>query len=184
MALMAANTAELVGAERTPRFHAPYENWRPPVVGVSLLVPVGMNELLLADTTGHGDLMLPTGSMEAGETPEQAAQRVLVGAPTGFTILRRVAVDQVQTRRRRVITHIVATLPLANDDAASLSYRDPRALLLSVPRARAVSKLPEQAGHRALIGLGCLSTGLVAHLEAGAICRLEAAPLSPQPDPG
>lgn len=64
------------------------------------------------------------------------------------------------------------------------TWGHPRAFPLSMPRPRAVSKLPEQAGHRTLIGPGCLSTGLVAHPEAGAICRLEAAPLPPQPDPG
>ncbi|MGW3661168.1 hypothetical protein ACWD6R_38525 [Streptomyces sp. NPDC005151] len=98
-----------------------------------------MSDLLLVDITGHGDLMLPTGSMEVGETPEQAAQPVLLGASNTLTILRRVAVDQVQTRRRKVITHIVATQPLAQDDAAVLFYRDPRAVLLSMPCARAIS---------------------------------------------
>lgn len=121
---MSAAPAIPVARERVPRARAPYENWRPPVISLFLLVPVGADGLLLADMTGRGDLVVPAGSVEDGETPEQAAQRVLFGAPRDLRVLRRVAVDQVQMRRRKVITHIVAALPLTQDDVADLAYCD------------------------------------------------------------
>lgn len=55
-----------------PRPHAPYENWRPPVIGVFLLVPVGADCITVADLSGM--LMLPVGGVYDGQTPKEAAQ--------------------------------------------------------------------------------------------------------------
>jgi hypothetical protein len=73
-----ARNADLAPARKT----GPYENWRPPVIGVSLLVPVGADTLVVADLRGL--TMMPTGSVHDGQTPEQAAQDVLRGTPNGL----------------------------------------------------------------------------------------------------
>ncbi|MFF1917033.1 hypothetical protein ACFVYE_36890 [Streptomyces sp. NPDC058239] len=117
--------------------------------------------------------MLPVGPVGDGETPEQAAQHVLAGVPSGLPILRRVVVDEVQMRRRKIITHILVTGPITCEDTAFLSYRDPRAVLRALPTVRAIAELPEDARARALIGLQALAIGAVAHLEAGTVQRLE-----------
>lgn len=54
---------------------AAYEDWRPPVVGIALLMPVGADCLAVADLRGM--LMLPVGDVRVGQSPEEAAQRVL-----------------------------------------------------------------------------------------------------------
>ncbi|MEU1449205.1 hypothetical protein, partial [Streptomyces mirabilis] len=54
-----------------PRIRAPYENWQPPVIGVSLLVPIGADRLAVADLRGM--LMLPGGGVYERQTPEDAA---------------------------------------------------------------------------------------------------------------
>lgn len=163
------------------RARAPYENWRPPIIGVTVLVPVGADELLTADATGCGCLVLPTGTVEEGQTPEQAAQFVLPGAPNGLPVLRRVAVDQVQTRRRTVITHIVVTSPLTHAGAAALTYRDPRAVLRVLPTAKTIADLPERARARALLGLQALAIGVMAYAEDGTVQRLESVPAANYP---
>ncbi|MFE5092577.1 hypothetical protein ACFRCI_19980 [Streptomyces sp. NPDC056638] len=129
--------------------------------------------LLLADMTGRGGLALPVGPVEDGETPEQAAQQVLVGAPSGLPILRRVVVDEVRMRRRKITTDILVIGPVTREDTAFLSYRDPRAVLRALPTVRAIADLPEDARARALIGFQTLAIGTVAHLEAGTVQRLE-----------
>ncbi|MFB6988607.1 hypothetical protein ACFC0C_16035 [Streptomyces sp. NPDC056178] len=140
---------------------------------MSILVPVAGDGLLLADMTGRGDLVLPVGPVEDGETPEQAAQQVLPGTPGSLPIVRLVAVDEVQMRRRKIITHIMVTGPITREDTAFLSYRDPRAVLRALPTVRAIADLPEGARTRALIGLQALAIGAVAHLESGTVQRLE-----------
>ncbi|MFC9620090.1 hypothetical protein ACFTXM_08860 [Streptomyces sp. NPDC056930] len=135
--------------------------------------PVGANGLLLADMTGCGGLVLPVGPVEDGETTEQAAQQVLVDAPSGLPILRRVAVDEVQMRRRKIITHILATGPITREDTIFLSYRDPRVVLRALPTVRAIADLPEDSRARALISLQALAIGAVAHLRSGTVQRLE-----------
>ncbi|MBT2411000.1 hypothetical protein J7I94_10555 [Streptomyces sp. ISL-12] len=64
----------------TQRRHAAYENWRPPVVGVSLFVPVGADCVTAVDLCGM--LMLPVGGVYDGQTPEEAGYRVLAD-PSG-----------------------------------------------------------------------------------------------------
>lgn len=88
-----------------------------------MLVPVGADHLLTADTPGCRSLVLPTGIVNEGETPEQAAQSLLEGTPGGLPGLRRVAVDQVQMQRRKIITYFVVTQPLTRLQAATLIYR-------------------------------------------------------------
>ncbi|MFD8965089.1 hypothetical protein ACFV0C_08805 [Streptomyces sp. NPDC059568] len=140
---------------------------------MTVLVPVGADGLLTADVTGHGDLVLPVGNVEDHQTPEEAAQLVLPGAPNGLPILRRVAVDQVQMRRRKVVTHIVVTSSLTQKDAMGLAYRDPRAILRVLHTTQAVAELPERARARALLGLQALAIGVMAYLEDGTVQRLE-----------
>ncbi|MCZ0998008.1 hypothetical protein O1M63_07285 [Streptomyces mirabilis] len=69
-------------AVTAPRIRAPYENWRPPVIGVSLLVPVGADRLAVADLRGM--LMLPGGGVHERQRPEDAAHRVLSGPRAAF----------------------------------------------------------------------------------------------------
>jgi predicted transcriptional regulator len=78
-------------------------------------------------------------------------------------------------RRRKVITHIVASRPLSLADAASLTYRDPRALIRTIPTADVVGHLPECAHGRTLAALGALEHSELAHLEAGVVQRTEPA---------
>ncbi|WP_406360621.1 hypothetical protein OH782_42215 (plasmid) [Streptomyces sp. NBC_01544] len=137
------------------------------MVGVSLLVPVGADGLLVADVTGRGDLLLPIGSVEDGHTPEQAAEHVLLGAPGGLSIFRQVAVDRVQTRRRQVITHIVATRCLTHEEAECLTYRDVRTTLCALPITQVIAELPERSRVRTLLGLRALAADETIYLEAG-----------------
>ncbi|MFB7741892.1 hypothetical protein [Streptomyces sp. NPDC056132] len=165
-------TAPAVLAGRPPlapsRRVAAYENWQPPVVGISLLVLVGVGNLLVADTTGRGDILLPVGPVQNGQTLGQAAQQLL-GRPDLIPVHRRVVLDQTQTRRRTVTTHLLATRPCSAEDAAALTYRDPRAVLRVLPTSRAVAALPERARARTLLGLQALATGRTAYLIDGTL---------------
>lgn len=142
---------------------ASYGDWRPPIVGVSVLVPVGADALVVVDLLGG--LMIPTGSVPDGQTPQQAAQDVLRGAPGGLPLLRRVALAWVQARRRKVITHVLATEPMTHEDVGQLIYRDPRADVLVLPTMRVVDELPTPGRLRVLVGLQALATGETAYLE-------------------
>src|SRR2546423_14942376 len=113
-------TAAIPGQRR----RSAYENWRPPVIGVQLLVPVGADCLLVAETLGS--IVLPVDAVHDRETPWEAAQHVLRGAPNGVPALRHVLLDQKQMRRRKVITHVLATASMSRGDVAPLTYRDPR----------------------------------------------------------
>ncbi|MGW5731740.1 MULTISPECIES: hypothetical protein [Streptomyces] len=151
---------------------APYEDWRPPVIGVSVLVPVGAHQLLIVSGPGS-TLALPTGAVGHDQSPEEAAQAVLTGLPGGLPVQRRVAVLQVQMRRRKVITHIVVTGPLTRAVAGTLTYRDPRAAVRILPTAQAVDILPERARTRALLSLQALAIGALVYVRDGEIQRLE-----------
>ncbi len=120
--------------------------------------------------------MLPAGAVEHDQSPEEAAQAVLTGLPDGLPVRRRVAVDQVQMWRRKVITHIVVTAPLTRGQAETLTYRDPRAEVRVLPTVQAVAALPERAGARALLGLQALAIGALVYVRDGEIQRLESVP--------
>ncbi|MEV7205272.1 MULTISPECIES: hypothetical protein [unclassified Streptomyces] len=141
-----------------PRALEPYENWRPPIIGVSVLAPVGATGLILPCIFGDIPL-LPTGAVEEGQSPEEAAQAVLTGLPGGLPIRRRVAVDQVQMRRRKVITHLVATESLTVQEANALAYRDARAQIRVFSTTQAIHALPERSRRRVLLGLQALAIG-------------------------
>jgi hypothetical protein len=164
-------TVALTPAAAHPRARAPYENWRPPVVGVSVLVPVGARHLVMTDLRGL--LALPTGSVETGRSIEEAAQAVLTGLTEGLPVRRRVVEDQVQMRRRKVITHMVATNPLTYEEATALTYRDPRADVRVLPTVQAVAALAERGRTRALLGLQALAIEAMVYLPDGEIQRLE-----------
>jgi hypothetical protein len=155
-----------------PRPRAPYENWRPPVIGVSVLVPVGADELALACLLGS-ILVLPTGTVEHDQSPEEAAQAVLTGLPYGLPLQRRVAVYQAQMRRRKVITHLVVTDPLTRGMAETLTHHDPRAKVRILPTVQAVAALPPHGRSRALLGLQALAIGAMVYVRDGEIQRLE-----------
>ncbi|MFJ4623662.1 hypothetical protein [Streptomyces sp. NPDC088812] len=142
-----------VPARRRP---AAYENWRPPVVGVSLLVPVGADCITVVDL--RGILMLPVGGVYDGQTPEEAGYRVLVDPSGGLRLLRRVAVDWVQTRRRKVITHIMAAAPMTRAAATGLVYRDPRATVRVMSTLQFLDQWPT-GRTRLLVSLQALATG-------------------------
>ncbi|MEU1566243.1 hypothetical protein ABZ504_38630 [Streptomyces mirabilis] len=154
-------------AVAAPRMRAPYENWRPPVIGVCLLVPVGADCLAVADLRGM--LLLPCGGVYDRQTPEDAAHRVLSGPPGSLRLLRRVAVDWVQARRRKVITHVLATAPMTREVVGHLIYRDPRATVRVLPTMRVIDDLPTQGRLRVLVGLQALATGETAYIEGGVV---------------
>ncbi|MFJ4686214.1 hypothetical protein [Streptomyces sp. NPDC088789] len=157
-----------------PRARAPYENWRPPITGVSVLALVGATSLVVPHLPS-GTWALPTGSVEGEQSPEEAAQAVLTPLYGPLPIHRRVLVDRVQMRRRAVITHLVVTKPLTAYEAYTFSYRDPRAELRIVRTEQALASLPERARLRALVGLQTLAIGATAHLRDGEVQQLEAA---------
>lgn len=144
-----------------------YENWRPPLIGVQLLIPVGSERLLVAETLGS--ICLPVDAVRDGESPRQAAQHVLLGASNGIPVLGRVAVDQKQMRRRKVITHVLATTPLSCDDVAPLTYRDPRGELRILPTERVIDLMPDRSRPRVHLALQGLTVGQTIYLGDGAL---------------
>ena len=154
----------LIPAE--PR-RAAYENWRPPVIGVQLLVPVGADCLLVAETLGS--VALPVDAVHDGETPWEAAQHVLRGASNGIHVLRRVVLDQKQMRRRKVITHVFATASVSRGDVAPLTYRDPRGELRVLSTDRVIDRLPTLAKLRVLLALQVLAVNTTAYLKDGVV---------------
>jgi hypothetical protein len=161
--MSASATAALLAQGR----RAAYENWRPPVIGVSLLVPVRADCLAVADLLGA--LMLPVGGVYDKQTPEEAAHHVLAGPPGELRLLRRVALDWVQARRRKVITHILATAPMTRRAVEALAYRDPRATVRVMPTRQFVDQMWPPARTRVLIGLQAPATGETAFLEGGIV---------------
>lgn len=164
-----------LAATATLLTRAPYENWRPPSIGVSVLVPVGAHEVALACVPG-GTLVLPTGAIEHDQSPEEAARAVLTGLPEGLPVRRTVAVEQVQMRRRKIITHLVVTDPLTRRVAEMLVYRDLRAEVHILPTVQAVAALPQRARARALISLQALAIGAMVYIRDGEVQWLEAVP--------
>ncbi|MBO3681719.1 hypothetical protein [Streptomyces sp. NEAU-YJ-81] len=136
-------------------------------------MPVETTHLLVAEL--RGDLLVPCGPVHNGQAPERAASKVLLGAPRGILVLRQVAVDWVQMRRRQIITYVVATKPLTHADAARLTYRDGRADLWMLPIAQVTSALPTLAQARVLAGLKALAEEEMAYLEAGVVSRTDSA---------
>ncbi|OSC69944.1 hypothetical protein B5181_11295 [Streptomyces sp. 4F] len=136
------------------------------MVGVCLLLPVGADCLAIADLQGM--LTLPVGTVDSGQTPEQAAHAVLHGSPTHLPNLRHVAVHEVQARRRRVITHILAAATaMTHDTVTALRYRDPRAVLRAIPTLQFLDQVPLSTRARTLAALQALATGTTAHLRTG-----------------
>ncbi|MGW4345255.1 hypothetical protein ACWEL8_09280 [Streptomyces sp. NPDC004690] len=159
-------TALLPHAVHAPA-QAPYEDWRPPIHGVSLLVPVGADALAVADLRSL--IMLPTGTVSDGQTPEQAARDPLLGAPDGLPAVQRVACVRKQLRRRKVITYMLATKPMTRETVAQCTYRDPRAELRVLPTIRVLGELPPTGRLRVLTSLQALAIGETAHIEEGVV---------------
>ncbi|MEU7228911.1 hypothetical protein [Streptomyces chrestomyceticus] len=155
-----------------PRRRPPYKNWRPPIISVHVLVPVGATGLALPGFPDDA-VVLPTGPVEGGQTPEEAAQAVFAGLPDGLPIGRRVAVDQVQMTRRKIISHIVVTAPLTMQEAGALTYRDPRTDVQVLPTGQAMAALPERARTRALLGFQAIAIGSIVYVQDGRTQRLE-----------
>ncbi|MEU3008025.1 hypothetical protein [Streptomyces sp. NPDC006863] len=151
---------------------APYENWRPPIVGVTVLAIVRNGRLLLLQLH-DGSYVLPTSGVEDEQSPEEAAQGALTGLPSGLPVQRRVVVDWVQMRRRQVFTHVVVTEPLTGTEVRALTYRDPRADVQVLPTRRALAVLPPRAQLRAALGLQAATIDATFHLADGRIARVE-----------
>ncbi|WP_371792271.1 hypothetical protein OG285_25085 [Streptomyces sp. NBC_01471] len=134
---------------------------------MSLLVPVGADALVVADLLGG--VMMPSGPVHEGQTPEQAAHQILRGAPGGLPALRRVALAWVQTRRRKIITYVLATASIPRETVGRLNYRDPRAVIRVLPTVRVIDDLHEHGRLRILVGLQALATGETAYIEGGLI---------------
>ncbi len=98
---------------------------------------------------------------------------MFAGLSDGLPVRRRGAVDQVQMRRRKIITHIVATMPLTLRKTSTFLYRDPRADVRVLTIGAATAALPETARTRALLGLQSPAIGAMVHVEEGEIQRLE-----------
>ncbi|WP_043684358.1 hypothetical protein [Streptomyces xylophagus] len=143
-----------------------YEDWRPPVVGVALLIPVGVAGLAVADL--HGLLMLPVGDIRTGQSPREAAERILTSGDV-LPHLRRVLVDQVQMRRRKVITHVLAPTPTTCAAIDRLVYRDPRATLRVMPTVQFIGEVRPEARLRTLVALQALATGTTAWIDGGVV---------------
>ncbi|WP_326708012.1 hypothetical protein OG758_48595 [Streptomyces sp. NBC_01474] len=156
------------------RKHSGYANWRPAITGVTVLALVGVDNLVLPCLMGG--LVLPTGAVEDGQSPQHAAQLVLSGMPGDLPIQRRVAVDEEHTRRRKIISHLVVTAPLTVEEAQCLVYRDPRADTDVLRTTEAVSLLTEPARARALLGLQALAINAMVYNHNGAIEHLESVP--------
>ncbi|MFC8727067.1 MULTISPECIES: NUDIX hydrolase [Streptomyces] len=154
------------------RRRAAYENWRPPIVGVSVLAIVRNGRLLLLQLH-DGSYVLPTANVEDGQSPEEAAQGALAGLVPGLPVQRQVVVDRVQMRRRRVFSHVVVTEALTAPEVRALTFRDPRADVQVLPTTRALAVLPPGAQLRAVLGLQAASIGAVLHLNDGQIARVE-----------
>ncbi|MFG3132854.1 hypothetical protein ACGFZU_34800 [Streptomyces tendae] len=150
-----------------PRRRAPYENWRPPVIGVSLLVPVGADAITVVDL--RGVLVLPVGGVYDGQTPKEAGYRTLADPSGELQLLRRVTVDWVQTRRRKVITHVMAAAPLSRDAVTRLVYRDPRATVRVMPTLQFLDQTWPSGRRRLLVSLQALATGETACIEDGTV---------------
>ncbi|MFD8391064.1 hypothetical protein ACFV2N_18150 [Streptomyces sp. NPDC059680] len=149
------------------RPRAAYENWRPPVIGVALLVPVGPG--LSRRRRPAGTLMLPVGGVYNGKALEEAAHRLLSRLADGLQFLRRVAVGWVQTRRRKVITHVQAAAPTTVATVEELAYRDPRATVRVLPTLQLLDQVWPTARIRILVGLQALAIGEAACIEAGVV---------------
>lgn len=158
---------------------AAYENWRPPIIGVTILIPVGADALVVADLRGL--IMLPTGAVHDGQTPEQAAQDVLRGATDGLPLLRRVVLASTQTRRRKVITHHLATEPMTRQAVGELIYRDPRVDVRVLPTLRVLDSVTAEGQQRILVALQAMATGTTAHIEGNVV--LPSLPPGLQADP-
>jgi len=136
-----------------------YGNWRPPLVGVSLFVPVGGDALLVAETTGG--VVLPVGGVRDGQTPEQAAREVLTGGELPF--LREVLTERIQMRRRTVIVHVLAATVVPQEAVLRFEYRDARGTLLVLPVADAISRMPPRARLRPRLAMLTLDDSTAHH---------------------
>ncbi|WP_329359255.1 hypothetical protein [Streptomyces sp. NBC_01483] len=77
--------------------------------------------------------------------------------------------DWVQARRRKVITHVLATAPMTREAVGHLIYRDPRATVRVLPTMRVIDDLPTLGRLRVLVGLQALATGETAYIEGGVV---------------
>ncbi len=145
-----------------PRRHAPYENWKPPVVGICLLLPVGTDCLAVANL--QGILTLPVGTVNKGQTLEQASHAVMPGLQSHRLNLRHAAVHEVQARRRKVVTHVLAATAITHDTVTTLRYRDPRAVLKVMPTLQFLDHTSPRTRARTLSALQALATGTTADL--------------------
>ncbi|MBP5941685.1 hypothetical protein F3K43_41540 [Streptomyces sp. LBUM 1476] len=135
----------------------PYTNWRPPLIGVSLFVPVDGDALLVAKTMGG--IVLPVGGVREGQTVEHAAREVLPGGELPH--LRRVFTDRRQMRRRAVVTHVLATAAMSQDETLPFAYRDPRGMLLILTIREAISRMPPRTRSRVELAALTLAGGTV-----------------------
>ncbi|MET9833930.1 hypothetical protein ABZ078_32570 [Streptomyces sp. NPDC006385] len=78
-------------------------------------------------------------------------------------------------RRRKVITHVLATEPMTRMEVGHLTYRDPRADVRVLPTMQVIDKLTPKGRLRALVGLQALPTGETAHI-GGDVVRPTAPP--------
>ncbi|MFD4133578.1 hypothetical protein [Streptomyces goshikiensis] len=135
---------------------SPYQDWRSPLVGWALLVPVvgGCGDILVADVSGQGVLVLPVGSVDDNQPAPDIA-----GILTGVRVYTLLVEDTTQMRRRKVTTRVLATLPVQRDEVPALTYRDPRAVLRILPADEVLARMPELARPRLALALQSLATG-------------------------
>lgn len=154
---MSASAAAWAAHASKPQTRASYENWRPPILWAAVLVRVEPDHLVLNDTSGRGDFVLPGAPITGRQVPVEAARRALFGSVAPVFV--PVAIDHVQMRRRQVTVHLLASLPIPRIEAAELAPGDRRATPRILPVKDALALLPSRARTRATAGLATLHAG-------------------------
>ncbi|MFI9255146.1 hypothetical protein [Streptomyces sp. NPDC053069] len=103
--------------------------------------------------------MLPIGGVYDAQSLEEAPHRVLSGPADGIHLLRCVTVDRVQTRRRKVISHVLAAAPTTADAVEELVGRDARATVRVRPALQLLDQVRPTARTRVLVGRQALAIG-------------------------
>ncbi|MFJ5836117.1 hypothetical protein ACIQGO_04935 [Streptomyces shenzhenensis] len=68
-------------------------------------------------------------------------------------------VDSVQTRRRKIITHVLAAPSVTSEVVTTLAYRDPRATICIIPTSQFLNEAWPKTRLQVLAGLQALATG-------------------------
>ncbi|MGW3951437.1 hypothetical protein ACWEKM_10940 [Streptomyces sp. NPDC004752] len=76
-------------------------------------------------------------------------------------------VDAVQTRRRKIITHVLAAPSVTSEVVSTLGYHDPRATIRIIPTAQFLNEAWPKTRLQVVVGLQALATGVTVLIEDG-----------------